>query len=96
MFWIISLCHCLTDNLQTAVSMKLSNVSGAEPSLAFLIHEEVLTVLVFVLVVTHCYIWPTDQNLPSRTGPVCAAIATWTHTCIMHYDDKKKRDGKTD
>lgn len=56
MFWLIS----LTDNLQTPVSMKLADVSGAEPSLAFLIHEEVLTVLLFVLVVTHGYVGPAD------------------------------------
>lgn len=90
MFWIISLCRSLTDNLQTAISMKLSYVSSAEPPLAFLIHKEVLTVLVFVLVVAHCYVWPTDQNLSSRTGPVCAAIATWIHTYMMHYNDKKE------
>lgn len=87
MFWLIA----LTNNLQTAISMKLADVSGVEPPLAFLIHEEVLTVLLSVLVVTHGYVGPADQNLPSRTGPVCAAISTWIHTdCIMTQKERRE------
>lgn len=67
-------CVC-TDNLEAAVRMKLPNVSSAEPSLAVRIHEEILTVLLLVLIVSHGDVGPADQNLSSWVWFVCAVIA---------------------
>ena len=56
--------------------MELPDVSGAEPSLALLIHEEVIAVLGFVFVVTHGYIGPADQDLSPRVGLIGAEVTT--------------------
>lgn len=56
--------------------MEFSNVSSAEPSLAVLVHKEVVLDLAFAFVVTHCDIGPTNQNFPSWVGLVCAVVTT--------------------
>lgn len=66
----------LTDDLEASVRVELSDVSGAEPSLAVLIHKEVFTVLGLVFVVTHCYVGTADQDFPPRVGLVRAVVTT--------------------
>lgn len=69
-------CGCLTDDLEASVGMELSDVSGAEPPLAVLIHEEVVAVLELVFVVTHGYVGTANQDFPPWVGLVCAVVAT--------------------
>lgn len=66
----------LTDDLEAAVVMDLSDVSGAEPPLAVPVHGEILLLLVFALVVAHRDVRAADQNLPSGMRPVRAVVAT--------------------
>lgn len=80
----------LTDNLQTTVSMKLSDVSRAEPPLAFLIHKEICTVLLLLLIITHGYVRSTNQNLSSWTGFICAPVTTYIQThALLNVTVKK-------
>lgn len=65
-----------THYLQTAIWVNLSHISSAEPSLSYVIHNVVMTIL-FIVVVTHGYIGPTDQDLPSRVWLIVGSIATW-------------------
>jgi len=74
-----------THDLKTAVGVNLSDVSGAEPSLALVVGEEVLVfallvfaLLVFALlpVVTHGDVGPANQDLASGVGLVSAGVAT--------------------
>lgn len=76
-------CGCLTDDLEASVGVELPNVSGAEPPLAVLIHEEVVAVLDFVFVVTHGYVGTADQDFPPWVGLVCAVVATWRSTDLV-------------
>lgn len=66
----------LTDNLEAAVGMKLSDVPGAEPPLSSLVHEKVVAVLVLVLVIAHRYVGAADEDFSSGVGLVCAVITT--------------------
>lgn len=66
----------LTDYLEAAVLVDLSDVSGAEPPLAVAVYEEILLVLGVPLVVSHRDIGSTDQDLPSGMWLVSAAVAT--------------------
>ena len=64
-----------THNLQTAICMNLSHISGAEPPLTVLIHKKVLVVAVLP-VVTHGYIGAADQDLASWVWLVFLGVAT--------------------
>lgn len=66
----------LTDDLEASVGVNLSNVSGAEPPLAVLVHKKVIAVLGLTFVVAHRYIGPADQNLSPRVGLVSAVVTT--------------------
>lgn len=65
-----------THYLQTAIWVNLSHISSAEPSLSYVIHHVVITIL-FIVVVTHGYIGPTYQDLPSWVWLIVGRIATW-------------------
>lgn len=64
----------LTNYLETSIFVNLSNISCAEPPLAILVFEEILA---FCLVVSHCNVDSTHQNLSSRMWLVGAAVTTW-------------------
>lgn len=70
-----------TNDLQTAIRVDLSHVSSAEPSLTGFIYEVVL-IAVFIVVVTHGYIGPTNQDLPSWVWLVIGRIATWENRLV--------------
>lgn len=66
-----------TDNLEAAIRVKLSDVSGAEPTLAVRIHKEVLSVLLLVFIVTHCDVGTANHNLSSWVWFIGAEITTY-------------------
>lgn len=70
------ICGSLTNDLEASVRVKLANVTSTEPSLAVLIHKKVLTIVAFFFVVAHRYIGPTNQNLSSWVGLICAVVTT--------------------
>lgn len=56
--------------------MELSDVPGAEPPLASLVHEKVVAGRVLVFVVAHGDVGAADEDLPPGVGLVCAVITT--------------------
>lgn len=66
----------LTNDLEAPVLLKLSDIPRTEPTLAVLIHKELLLVSCFLSVVSHCDIGSANHNLSSRAGLVCASVTT--------------------
>lgn len=66
----------LTNDLEAAVFVKLSNVSGAEPPLLVLIYKVVLLAFCLPVVVTHGHVGSSDENLSSWMRLVSASITT--------------------
>lgn len=70
------LCRHLTNDLEAAVGVELSDIPGAEPSLASLVHEKVVADCVLVFVIAHRYIGAADEDFSPGIGLVCAVITT--------------------
>lgn len=65
-----------THYLQTAIRVKLSDISGAEPPLTLVILEKVVIVPV-VFKVTHGHIGSAYKNLSSRVWRIFCGVPTW-------------------
>lgn len=70
----VPLCWHLTNDLEAAVRVELSDIPGAEPPLASLVHEKVLADCVLAFVIAHRYIGAADEDFSPRVGLVCAVI----------------------
>lgn len=86
-----------THDLQTAVRMNLSNVSGAEPPLTRFVHK-VFVAHVLLLVVAHGDIGAADQNFSSWVWLVFPCVAACANprnkTFIANLTKNRTDDSK--
>lgn len=66
----------LTNDLQTAIRVKLPNISRAQPPLPVFIFKEIRLRFRFVFVIPHCHILATNKNFTSGMWFVSIKIAT--------------------